>query len=466
MGTPEAVIANGGTFTQLATFPLEALAASVSSFTRLCDGGAGSGVLSCVAISLSKGATFEAEELIDIVKLLTPVSAIDPSLPVELLSTLGSAISSSANKLKCHRTVLPFLGSLARFAASDNMFWPVHLDFVKAALSARDYVGGTAVLLDITLYDVARGSAPRDVLLYHYYAGLLLCGAERWSLAVGMFKTCIGLPGPATSEVQVEAAKKILLVLCIDPSNIDQRTGDLHMNPGVVISAWPRHRREVLASQSRQYVDLSKLVAAADTAAARKLAAEQDAVFEKDGNGGLVHTAINSALPFRLLLQLRRVYTAVPLAMVATTLEELADAAGVEAVVVRTVLKWGLQARVDQRASALEFLPHTASTEGIASESALAEHMQGSIDSAMTALTRLQSADRDLQLSDTFFRHITGGKTGRGASGFRADAAMMGASSSAPESYFSGGEEDADVLMALAQSMGTGYDDAGAVDMA
>jgi hypothetical protein len=148
---------------------------------------------------------------------------------------------------------------------------------------------------------------------------------------------CIGLPGPATSEVQVEAAKKILLVLCIDPSNIDQRTGDLHMNPGVVISAWPRHRREVLVSQSRQYVDLSKLVAAADTAAARKLAAEQDAVFEKDGNGGLVHTAINSALPFRLLLQLRRVYTAVPLAMVATTLEELADAAGVEAVVVRTV---------------------------------------------------------------------------------------------------------------------------------
>jgi hypothetical protein len=106
-----------------------------------------------------------------------------------VLSTLGSAISSSASKLKCHRTVLPFLGSLARFAAYDNMFWPVHLDFVKAALSARDYVGGTAVLLDITLYDVARGSAPRDVLLYHYYAGLLLCGAERWSLAVGMFKT-------------------------------------------------------------------------------------------------------------------------------------------------------------------------------------------------------------------------------------------------------------------------------------
>lgn len=33
------------------------------------------------------------------------------------------------------------------------------------------------------------GSTPRDVLLFHYYGGLLFCGAEDWAQAAGFFKT-------------------------------------------------------------------------------------------------------------------------------------------------------------------------------------------------------------------------------------------------------------------------------------
>jgi len=64
----------------------------------------------------------------------------------------------------------------------------VHVDFVKLALLTRTY-SAAATLLDATpLYSVASGVSTRDVLLFHYYAGLVFCGAEAWASATGMFK--------------------------------------------------------------------------------------------------------------------------------------------------------------------------------------------------------------------------------------------------------------------------------------
>ena len=148
---------------------------------------------------------------------------------------------------------------------------------------------------------------------------------------------CLALPGPATSEVQVEAFKKLLLVLLIDPTNVAQHSGHLHVSPAALVTSLQRHRREVLVSAARQYVDFSKALAANDVHTVRKLASEQTAVFEKDGNEGLVHSATYAALPHRLLLELRSVYASAPLAVVADALGLTGNLDAAEAAVFQAV---------------------------------------------------------------------------------------------------------------------------------
>jgi hypothetical protein len=355
---------------------------------------------------------------------------------------LVTALASAAEKTRRPETVAPFLASLLRHAASRHVLSSAHLLYVKSALAAHDYVGGATAVEDFAFFDVAPSTQPRDVLLYHYNAGLLLCGAERWAQASGMFKTvsglcvaasailipppltnllhpskqCLSLPGPATADVQHEAFKKALLILCIDPCNVAQASGDLHVGPVVLINSVPRHRREALASQGRPYMDLAKAVAGRDATAARAIAAEQSAVFEKDGNMGLVRATLDVALPFRQLLQLRRVYSTVYLSTVAEALGFTStDAAAMaEAAVLRAVnnnpfhakmpslrvndprtgtcahaqiSRGGLVAHIDKLAGAVSFSPHDSSSEGLPGDSsALSAHVQSRIDVSGSSL--------------------------------------------------------------------------------
>lgn len=146
---------------------------------------------------------------------------------------------------------------------------------------------------------------------------------------------CISLPGPGTSAIQLEAFKKLLLALAIDPRNVARGTGSFHAPPSAVVASLPRHRRDGLATLARAYVDLVNALERFDSAAVLKSAAEHAALFERDGNAGLVHVVVADKMPLLQLLRLRRVYAAVPLAVVAKTLGVKVD--GVVGAVFRTV---------------------------------------------------------------------------------------------------------------------------------
>ena len=146
---------------------------------------------------------------------------------------------------------------------------------------------------------------------------------------------CISLPGPGTSAIQLEAFKKLLLTLVIDPLNIARASGSFHTVPTGVTATLPRHRRDGLSSLARPYVDFVKAIESLDATAARKVVGDHRVVFERDGNAGLAQTAIDGSLPLRQLLLLRRVYSVAPLSVVAKALGVSGD--GVEEVLVRTV---------------------------------------------------------------------------------------------------------------------------------
>lgn len=64
-------------------------------------------------------------------------------------------------------------------------FTPIHAEFMRVVLLARCYTAAQPVL-DQELLQVDKdrtGCSPRDLLLYHYYAGMVLCGLKKFNLA-------------------------------------------------------------------------------------------------------------------------------------------------------------------------------------------------------------------------------------------------------------------------------------------
>ncbi len=109
-----------------------------------------------------------------------------------MVCKISGAVVAAAGVKQCPQYVTHFLASLVQITPKHIMS-KAHVDYAKTALAARDYISGASLVENLKLYDVAPGMVPRDVLLYHFYSGLLFCGAEKWSLASGMFKTVSGL---------------------------------------------------------------------------------------------------------------------------------------------------------------------------------------------------------------------------------------------------------------------------------
>ena len=84
---------------------------------------------------------------------------------------------------------MKIVAALTKNLLTPNVLTTAHVDFVRLALAARAYDTGAAVVAATPVHSVAAGTSPRDALLFHYYGGLLSCGAESWAQAAGLFKT-------------------------------------------------------------------------------------------------------------------------------------------------------------------------------------------------------------------------------------------------------------------------------------
>lgn len=205
---------------RLRTSTLSALSAALPSAVGLCGAGAGGAVLLFLGVLLEKGAEIGAAELVEYTQ--AAALAIESPHPEEtgpldrkyspacsrkvlrgdivmyvLRSSLLSAVvcrvcagvAAAATQLGAPGTALDPVTTLIRKALPAHVLTTAHVDFVKLALAARAYNVAAATLDAMPLYAVAQGVTARDALLFHYYSGLVFCGAEAWAHATGMFKT-------------------------------------------------------------------------------------------------------------------------------------------------------------------------------------------------------------------------------------------------------------------------------------
>lgn len=104
--------------------------------------------------------------------------------------------------------------ALAHYGAAANVLTPIHATFVQLCLHAKAYTRAAAVL-DTPIYDVGvareSGITVAEVLLYHYYGGMVYCGLKRWRDAANLLKTVLAVPATAVSAISVEAYKKYAL---------------------------------------------------------------------------------------------------------------------------------------------------------------------------------------------------------------------------------------------------------------
>jgi COP9 signalosome complex subunit 3 len=81
--------------------------------------------------------------------------------------------------------VSPLLHATTILQPTPAHFTPIHAEFMRVVLLSRCYTAAQPVL-DQELLQVDKdrtGCSPRDLLLYHYYAGMVLCGLKQFNRA-------------------------------------------------------------------------------------------------------------------------------------------------------------------------------------------------------------------------------------------------------------------------------------------
>jgi COP9 signalosome complex subunit 3 len=78
------------------------------------------------------------------------------------------------------RALAPLRSAVGKMRSSPDQLTPAHADYLQAALLAKNYKAGAA-LVEEDIVDIdppSSGLQPRDLLRYLYYAGIVLTGLK------------------------------------------------------------------------------------------------------------------------------------------------------------------------------------------------------------------------------------------------------------------------------------------------
>jgi COP9 signalosome complex subunit 3 len=133
-----------------------------------------------------------------------------PSKFVDLCSKFSQACMNAKTPLAA---VKPLLTAALALQPTPSHFTPLHAECVKLCLLAKTYSAATPLLQQELLHIDAQATllTPRDLLLYHYYAGIALTGLKDYVSAVTYFTLCVSAPTHVHNAIMIEAYKKCLL---------------------------------------------------------------------------------------------------------------------------------------------------------------------------------------------------------------------------------------------------------------
>ena len=108
--------------------------------------------------------------------------------------------------------VAPLRVAARALQPTPSHFTPLHAEFLKVCILSKCYFAAQA-LLEHDLLQVDRDAtlvAPRDLLLYHYYGGIVQTGLKQYRSAIQYFTLCISAPTQVLNTIMIEAYKKCL----------------------------------------------------------------------------------------------------------------------------------------------------------------------------------------------------------------------------------------------------------------
>jgi COP9 signalosome complex subunit 3 len=219
---------------------------------------------------------------------------------------------------------------------------PVHAMLLQACLAAKCYNGALQTLEEeiCEINQERSGCTARDVLMYYYYGGMLYTGLKNYKTALSFFKMVICTPAVVMSAIMNEGYKKFVLVSLLVHGKL----------------ALPRGASSVIQRQSKNYplyAELAKLYSENDVEKFQKLVDENQEIFKKEKNFGLVKQCVQ-ALYRRNIQRLTQTYLTFSLKDMATSVK-LPSAKEAEMAVLGMIEKGEIFASINHKDGTVSF---------------------------------------------------------------------------------------------------------------
>ena len=214
---------------------------------------------------------------------LGPLGKADVKLFAERLIKYGHAQSRKGLILVLKYLCIGF--------SQGGYFTEFHTLFVKECLIEKTFrVALDVLVMDLDHYDTKKFMiTAQDILMYHYYSGLLWAGLKEWSKATASLLFCLLHPAQVTSGIQIEAYKRLILIQLL----MDGKMKPLPKSLGPVVSKTLKHGTIL-------YSELSRIYESGQVVKFQQKIEADHQLFEKDGTVGLVKQCLVSMVTFKI----------------------------------------------------------------------------------------------------------------------------------------------------------------------
>jgi len=302
------------------------------------------------------------------------------------------------------RRALPaLLGGLRRVQPSPEVLTPQHGMALELALASR-CLGEARELVAAPVLDVRApltGVTAPDVLAYGLHGAGVCLALRDYQRALDLLLLAISVPAVSPPAASLAAYKRYVLASLVARGEVPPLP---HYVPPATARACQR--------DAGAYADLAGAFRGGDPAALERVASENRAALTADGNWELAGE-VARALETARVRRLTETYLTLPLTDVAAKLGA-GDAGEAEARVVALVRRGHVAARVDRRSRTVEF----RDAEEVPRGAALLAELEGRLEGAVDAASRVAIMDAEVQLSDAYVERLASrDRAGRGRAG-------------------------------------------------
>jgi len=288
--------------------------------------------------------------------------------------------------------IRPLQHATCALQPTPSHFTPLHAEFLKACLLAKCYSAAQPIL-DQELMHVDREATlvvPRDLLLCHYYAGMIHTGLKRYQSALDAFMLAVTAPTHVLNAIMMEAYKKALLCALIvrgEPPSLPK-----YVSPMVA---------RAIKNTIAPYTEFAEAFGKSEASALREVLTKHEAAFVADHNLGLAKQCLPASMR-RTIRRLTETYLTLSLSQI-SELIGLEDAAAAERRVREMIISSEIYATIDQQKGVVHFLErpeHYDSHEAV-------KLMEGALGGAISLATKLQDLHSTIATDRNYLARVS-----------------------------------------------------------